>query len=387
MKKIKILFPYVEAGFGHIMPMKAIEDKFREKYADRVEIISSQFFTESGNKHLTCYQNMLGKQVRAYNRHPIIGYFATLACELFGTTLSSLGAMRLISPFAYRAGLRHMKELAPDAVISTHWVTNYYAEHQKENKPLTVMYCPDARLNKLFRYRCDLSLISMPYGYQSALRKKQYSVRNLKMTPFLIRNEAFSVEGDKRALRRRLGIPEDNFTVVLAEGGYGIGKMTKITKLLIKEKLPLTVISLCGKNQKLLRSLRQLKAQAGVTFLPLAFTDKILEYEAASDIFCGKSGNIIAEATFFGVPAIITNFSTLIEQYIGDHYINSVGSAVKEFSPRKTVKLIKEFALSPEKLSPYTEAAKAYRENFGADEAAEVIFKKLTERFPELALP
>ena len=36
MKKIRVLFPYVEAGFGHIMPMKSIDRAFRAKYGDKV---------------------------------------------------------------------------------------------------------------------------------------------------------------------------------------------------------------------------------------------------------------------------------------------------------------------------------------------------------------
>ncbi|MBQ1846593.1 MAG: hypothetical protein II135_01180 [Clostridia bacterium] len=64
MKKIRVLFPYVEAGFGHIMPMKSIDQTFRKKYGDKVEVVSSKFFTETGNPHLTKYEQMISKQVR-----------------------------------------------------------------------------------------------------------------------------------------------------------------------------------------------------------------------------------------------------------------------------------------------------------------------------------
>jgi UDP-N-acetylglucosamine:LPS N-acetylglucosamine transferase len=42
----------------------------------------------------------------------------------------------------------------------------------------------------------------------------------------------------------------------------------------------------------------------------------------ASELFCSKAGNMIAEPTFFGVPSIITGTSTSIETNIGDYYIN-----------------------------------------------------------------
>jgi len=383
LKKIRVLFPFVEAGLGHIMPMKSIVETFSKKYGDRVEVIPSKFYTETGDPHLIKYEKMLARQVRMYNGYPVIGYWATLSCEFFGATLSSLSSMRLISPFAYKAAIKHMRELQPDVVFSTHWATNYYAEHL-EKKPLTIMYCPDAQLNKLFEYHSDLNLISMPYGYEKALRKKQYDVRNMKLIPFLIRNEAFGISNDKKQLRKKIGVPENNFTVVLAEGGYGIGKMKKISELLIKEHFPLTVIPVCGKNEKLFNYFKTLEPAPEVTFRPYGYTEEILELEAASDIFCGKSGNIIAESTFFGNPSIVTNCTTLIEHNIADHYINTVGCSIKELCPKKTVELIKKFAGDPGLLEPYCEAARGYHSYFGSEAAADAIWKKITETFPDV---
>ena len=43
-KKIKVLFPFVEAGFGHIMATKSICDAFEKKYGDYCEIVRRNFF-------------------------------------------------------------------------------------------------------------------------------------------------------------------------------------------------------------------------------------------------------------------------------------------------------------------------------------------------------
>lgn len=363
--------------------MRSIIGTFSEKYGDKVDVVVSEFFTETGDRHLAKYEQMMANQVRTYNGHPAIGYLATFLCKVFGSTLSSLGSVRLVAPIAYKRGVEHMRELSPDVVFSTHWATNYYAEHL-EKKPLTVMYCPDATLNKLFEYHADLNMISMPRGYKKALGKKKYDTENMKMVPFLIRNEAFEVDPDKRSARRALGIPEENFTVLLAEGGYGIGKTEAICRILAKENVPLTVIPVCGKNDGLYRRLLALKTAENVTMKPYAFADDMFRLEAASDIFCGKSGNILAEATFFGNPTIVTNCSNMIEHDIADHYINTVGCAVKELSPEKTVDLIKEFAADRAKLEPYRRAALNYHGNFGSAAAADELWKKIVEVYPEV---
>lgn len=382
MKRIRVLFPYVEAGFGHIMPMRAIEETFRKKYGDRVEIVSSEFFKESGDRRLAAYEKMMSRFVRTCNRIPFIGLFLTRIDYIIGAWFSSLFIIRIISPRAYRRGVRHMRELQCDAVFSTHWAPNYYAEHL-EQKPLTVLYCPDAELNSLFSYRSDLTLLTTQAGYEKALREKRFQNGNLKLVPHLIRNEAFRTETDKRKIRQTLGLPQDQFTVLLCEGGYGIGRMKALCKRLIRAPYPLTVLAVCGKNEKLLRYLKTLTPAENVTFVPCGFTEEILSYHAASDVFCGKSGTIPAEATFFGNPTIVTSCASVIEEKIARYYVKAVGCAVKAFSARKAAKLLALWAAEPRRMRPYQNAAQAYHNRFGSEEAADLLWAALTDRFGE----
>lgn len=384
MKKIRVLFPFVEAGFGHIMPMKAIEETFRTKYGDRVEVVSSDFFRESGDRRLAAYEKTMSNYVRGSNHFPLYGMVTTALDYLLGPILSSLFIIRLIAPVAYRHGVKHMQELHADAVFSTHWATNYYAQHLQE-KPLTVLYCPDAELNGLFSYQSDLTLVTTKAGYEKALRKKRFQSGNLRQVPLLIRNEAFRVETDKRKARKALGLPEDKFTVLLAEGGYGIGKMHRICKKLIKSQLPLTVVAVCGKNERLFEKLKRLMPSEAVTFVPCGFLENMLSYHAASDVFCGKSGTIPAEATFFGNPTVVTGCASVIEQKIARHYIKTVGSAIPAFSVKKAVRCIERFAAAPETMRPYQQAAQAFGDQFGSEQAADLLWEQIVRRFPDAA--
>ena len=381
MKKLRILFPRVEAGYGHIVTLSALEEAFKKKYGDKFEIIDCNYFVDSGYTKLTKLGDKLVERVRRYGRHPKIGFFENIMCEFWGTRLSMFSIMELLVPGATRYGKKYMIKLNPDVLVSTHWATTYYAEKLKKEKPYTISYCPDAMMNKLFQYKADLSLISMKCGYDAAIKKRKYNEDNLKLVPFLIRNQVYSIPLDKKQNRRNLNLPEDKFTITLAEGGYGLGKMKKIVELLLKEDLPLTIIPICGKNPELLEYLKKLPKASSITYLPLGFTDKILEYEAASDLFCGKSGNMIAEPTFFGVPSIITNFNTTIELKIGKHYIDYVKCAIKEFDPERVVKLIKDFYYNPELLKPYQDAAINNHENYGADKVADLIYEEICKKF------
>lgn len=386
MDKPRVVFPYTEAGLGHIMPMNSISDEFERLYGDRVEVVRSNFFTEQGNKKLINYEKSLSENVVNYNKSPALGHFATFNMRFWGVTLSSWGAVDFIGWGALKEGIKHMEELKPDLVVSTHWATNYYAMNM-QNRPLTVMYCPDVWMNTLFRYPCDLALLSMSRGYERALKlhKIRFNEDNIKLVPFLIRKEAFEIPEDKHVVRRSLGFEEDKFTVVLADGGYGIGKIKSIVEELVERDLPINVVAVCGKNEQLYKELQLVKSKGKTNFYPIGFAKNMLEIIASADVFCGKSGGSLpAECTFFGVPIIFTHFANEIEKRISEFYLEDVGNAIKEFNVKKVCDLVEQFSQKPELLTPYREAALANKSNYGAEKSARYIFGLLCKKFPQL---
>ncbi|MDE7379770.1 MAG: hypothetical protein K2N14_01840 [Clostridia bacterium] len=390
MSKPRVVFPYTEAGLGHIMPMNSIADEFEKLYGDKVEIVRSKFFTETNDQTLINYEKKLSDSVRLYNKKPPMGFFATFNMDFWGTKLSSWGAVVCIGNGADKKGIEHMAELKPDLVVSTHWATNYYAMNMP-NRPLTAVYCPDAKINTLFRYPCDLAMISMPTGYDRALKKhkRRFNKDNLKLVPFLIRKEAFEVNTDKQYLRRKLGLDENKFTVFVADGGFGIGKAKQVCEELLKRDLPINLIAVCGKNEGLYEELKALKDKTqsaeNTVFLPFGLVDNIMELIACADVCCGKSGaSLMAEPCFFGVPQLITHYAGDIERWIGMYYIDTVGSAIKEFDIKKACDLIEKFVAYPALLQPYKEAALSQRENYGAEKCAHYLFELLCTRFPNL---
>lgn len=384
-KKPRVVFAFTEAGLGHIMPLKSIADTFEKKYGNKVEIVRSNFFTETNKKPLIKYEKFLINEVKKHNKHNWYGYMSTFFMDIFGSTLDSYAVMKWIAPKAYKEATKHVDELDCDAFVSTHWATNFYAVHSKR-KPLTLMYIPDVFLNPLFSYKCDLMLCSAKTGYDQAIKRKhRYNENNLKWVPFCIRNEAFNVSLDKKENRRKLGLDENKFTITLAEGGYGIGKMEEVCKLIIEKDLPITCIPICGKNQELYDRLSSLKQGKNAVIKPLPFTPDVFGYIASSDVFLGKSGaNMIAEPAFFGVPTIITKHATNIEQHNADYYVKYLKCALDIGKPEKIVAKLEEFLNNPELLTPYIENAKKAHDLFGSEQTADYLFNLLKTKYPEL---
>lgn len=386
MDKPRVVFPYTEAGFGHIMPLNSIADEFERLYGDKVEIIRTHFFQESGNEKLRKFEEHLTNEVVHHNKHSSYGYYATWNMEFWGIRLSSWATMTFLVMGSKKQGYKHMKELQADLVVCTHWAPNYYARHVKP-RPLTVMYCTDVEVNELFSYPCDMVMTSTAYGYEKALKKygKRFNSRNLKQVPNAIRKEAFeAVKKDKREQRIKFGLDPDKFTVLVAEGGYGIGKMEKICEIILERDLPINLIAVCGKNEQLHEKFSAMKSKGNTVFLPLGLVDDIFDYMVCADLFCGKGSSILFEVTFMGIPQIVTKYATLIERSISEYYINEVGSAIKIFNPEEVVDKIVELVANPQVLEPYRQAALSQREGYGSEKIARYIFGLLCTKFPEL---
>lgn len=385
MKKPRVVFPFTEAGMGHIMPLRSIADNFEKKYGDRVEVVRSAFFSETNNPALIKFEDKMCEFVKSQNKNTKFGFLTTFVMDLLGVRFCSWYVMKTYVRGAYKAAVEHMRELQPDMVVTSHWATNYYVATTPQLNCLSVMYCPDAHINPLFAYKTDLTMVSMKTGYDKAKAKyKRYNDDNLKLVPFCIRPEAYGVPKDKAGNRKALGLPEDKFTIVLAEGGYGIGKMKDVCEEVIRRNLDVTLVPVCGKNEQLYEYFKSLKVGDKTVFKPQGFCTQMLEFIASADLFCGKSGNIIAEPTFFGVPSIITKHATNIEKIIASYYVDEIGCAINLFKTDKIVDKIEQFLNNPEELKTLANNAKKNENNYGSEKTADYIFELLCKKFPHL---
>lgn len=382
--KPRILFPYIEAGSGHIMPMHAFVDTFRKKYGDEFEIIESDFYKEDKDKDLLAYERFFCDFVRRSARHPFVGYFSCYASRSFPIRYVSWSMMRIFGWKSYKKCIQKMKDFNADVVFSTHWATNYYAMKLKP-RPITIQYCPDCTLNPLFSYPNDLNIISTEVGLQKGLKNRhRFNSDNLKKSSFLIRPHVFSIPMDRYENRRNLGLPEHKFTVMIMEGGYGVGHMRKLCKELAQSDLELTIVAACGKSKENFEYINQLKTKPNVTLIPLKETERVLEYMASCDMFIAKSGaSSMAEPTFFGHLVIAATISTTVEKDIARYYSEDVGNAIVCTNTKKILTYIKDFAKYPEKLKPYEEAALKEHARFGAEPVVDLVYQTIQEKLAE----
>lgn len=375
--KPRVVFPFVEAGMGHIAPMRAIVNKFKELYGDKVTVIESKFFSEGNNEDMILLEQRMCKSVIDSNKHNLLGFMTTGAMYMFGARISNKMSLKGLRKEAIKPAIEHMEELNADVVFSTHYSTNYFASKCKK-PPISLLYCPDTKLYPIYNYKSDMTFVPTQAGYNEALKKykRRYNKQNLSCVPMAIREEAYGLNCTKAQAKSNLGLDENKFTVVLMDGGYGIGHTEAICKEVLQQDLPVNLVPICGKNTELYNEMTTWHQGTNCNFCPVGFTDKVLEYLLAADLFCGKSGaNTFAEACFLGVPQIITQYASGVEKLNGEYYTNDIKTAFKIFEPHKVADKIAEILDNPEILEPLRLNAEAQRENYGTNRTARLIYE------------
>ena len=376
-RRPRILFPFIEAGKGHVTPEAAVMKVFKEKYGDVTEVVESRFYSETGNEDMMRTENLFAKAVQLQNKNHVLSLLCRIGNFLAGDTFAMyvLMAMTISGRRSIKPAKAHLEELDADVIFSTHWSVPFYISKSKKPHPYTIMFCPDVHSNGMFNVDCNLFLMPMKEGHERILKTRMYAGGNSAKVTFPIREEAYQFIGKREELRQSLGIPDDEFVVTLCDGGYGMANLEKTLKHLLESKQKMTLIALCGTNTALYERLSVLKAPENITLLPQAFTPRVLEFLALSDLFVGKSGaNSMAEPAFFGVPIIVTKCITYIERHIKDHYVKELGGALFIPSPKRAAKKILDFAAHPEKLTPFKNALEGFREECGAEEMADMIY-------------
>jgi 1,2-diacylglycerol 3-beta-galactosyltransferase len=200
----------------------------------------------------------------------------------------------------------------PDVVLSVHPLLNHIA-HQailKCGRPRALMTVitdlVDFHRGWTFS-RADLVVAPTELARKVALRRRVPADRiKLLGLPVDLRFRP-PAPGEKRALRRRYGLDEARFTVLVMGGAAGIGNLIKQVRVLAWEPHQWQVIAICGRNEKL-RS-RLARVRFATPTLVLGFVENMPELMRASDVVVTKAGpGAIAEALATGVPVLVTGF-------------------------------------------------------------------------------
>lgn len=385
-KKPKVVFTFVEAGLGHIIPASAMYQAFNSKYGDKCEVVKSYIFSESKSEKV----NKMGTELSTHTKRAMKNKLYN-KLEGLSYLLSSKITLKFLDRhfrYAHEPFFEDLKALNPDLIVSTYYKPSHLANLSNQKgltNTLIATYTPDPYVYPAWDRRCDLFMVNNHLAYATAL-KKGFSKEIVKQVPFVFNSNVVGLSEDREQVRKSLGIDNDKYTVLFTNGAYGAKNTLEIFKRLVRENLDINLIVVCGKNQKLLSVVNAVKEQGGLKTKVhvVGFTERLADYIRASNVVIGKSGmNTPMECIYLKTPMIICSEASRLEELTTKFFLEE-NLVVKQTSPKKIVRLVKELSNGLNLFSDEYENFEKYSNPYGAERCADELYKLLKTRFPEL---
>jgi 1,2-diacylglycerol 3-beta-galactosyltransferase len=252
-------------------------------------------------------------------------------------TRATFAAIRAVfGPAVRKVMAQLLAQHDPDVVLSVHPLLNHVAHQaiRRGSRPRALMTVitdlVDFHRGWTFS-QADLVVAPTERARKVALSRRVPADRvKLLGLPVDLRFRP-PAPGEKQALRRRFGLDERRFTILLIGGAAGVGNLAAQVRALAMDRQPWQLCVICGRNEKLRRRIYELEAMTPM--LVLGFVDYMPELMRACDVVVTKAGpGAIAESLATGLPLVITGFLPGQESPNVDFVVES---GIGAFAPRE----------------------------------------------------
>ena len=326
MIKPHIFISYTNTGAGHSTPALAIAQRIEELHPNKFKITTSNFFEDAGeikfNRYIEKSWNFLLKNPKITQIIIIIGRVLYFLTPYY---------MRVCQAKARRTSMNYIKMVNPDLIFTTHFFTQVVAIDARKkftmDYPLVTLNPDTFETFPQWDRRGESFLVCSELAKKSAL-KLGHKESTIKIVPQALRKEFYVVEkNDPKELRKQHNLRPGVFTILMSDGGQGIGKMYKSICALLKMDVPLNIIAICGKNEKLCKKLLKLQQKtivknSPIQFLIMGFADSMTPFIQMSDLFIGKSGPAtMVECLKMDLPVLVVYSANSAERKTANFFV------------------------------------------------------------------
>lgn len=300
----KILFLFSDTGGGHRSAAEAIIEAIDLEYQDQLVCEMVDIFKEYAPPPLQKMPDLYPKMVR-------IPQVWGMGYNMSNGRLKVKAIAKTAWPYVRNAFIRIAKDHPSDLVVSVHPLANTGMLNaiQGSHIPfITVVTDLVSTHAAWFDPRADLCLVPTEEARQRAIKAKM-DPSKVVVVGLPVANRFCQPMGDPIELRRRFGWPRNNTTVLLVGGGEGMGPIEKTAEAIATAKLPITLIVITGRNQKLQEQLERKAAQWPIPVFVYGFVHEMPGFMQAADVLITKAGpGTISEALNAGLPIIMYSY-------------------------------------------------------------------------------
>lgn len=367
-RKPHIVFYFSDTGGGHRSAAEAIIEAINIEYKNKVTTEMVDFFKDYAPRPFNRVGDMYPYMVKAPH----------LWSASFRATDGRTQARAITTtmwPLARQAAKTLVKSHPADLIVTVHPFANSFALRALgRDRPPFINVVTDMVTTHALWYdnRADLILVPTETARQRAIKYKM-PPEKVCVVGLPVADKYCKPKGRKSTLRKKLGWTTDKPIVLLVGGGEGMGPLAKTAFEIDASGLALSLVVVCGRNQKLKATLEAYKWE-NPAFI-YGFTREMPDFMRASDFIVTKAGpGTIAEALNAELPIIL--YSKLPGQEDGNvTFIQEEGAGVWAPTPQEVVRALTRWISRPAERQKVVENCR----RAGRPEAARTIAKKIGE--------
>jgi len=365
-KKPHIVFYFSDTGGGHRSAAEAIIEAINIEYKKKVTTEMVDFFKDYAPRPFNRVGDMYPYMVKA----PQLWSASFHATD--GRT-QARAITATIWPLARHAAKELVKEHPADLIVTVHPFANTFAlKALGKDRPPFINVVTDMVTTHALWYdkRADLTLVPTETARKRAIKYKM-PAEKVKVVGLPVADKYCKPKGRKSAQRKKLGWTLDKPIVLMVGGGDGMGPLAKTAFEIDASGLDLSLVIVCGRNQKLKQTLEA--HEWGNPVFIYGFSKQMPDFMRASDFIVTKAGpGTVAEALNAELPIIL--YSKLPGQEDGNvTFVEEEGAGVWAPEPREVVRTLTRWISRPEERKQVIENCR----RAGKPEAARTIAREI----------
>ena len=369
-----ILIVYATAGIGHKKAAIAVKKAYDEmKLPDtEVTLIDALDYTNNFFKwaYLQAYLLMVNKLPTFWG----LSYYLT---DMPFVDLFVSYIRRLNNWINSKKLVNYILDTKPDVIISTHFFGSEVIADLKQkslvlSKLVTVI--TDYRPHAWWLAEGTDAYIVASEDTRRDLEKRKIDPAKIEVMGIPI-EPIFSKSLDRPKIFKETALRDDLFTILVIGGGFGVGPIEGIVKVIAEIDKNLQTVVVCGHNEELVRKIQSLKDERNLNMKVLGFIDNVYEYMDISDILISKSGGItVSESLAKEIPLVV--ISPILGQETGNCAFlvrNNAAVKVKRLEDLKAA--LEGLMADPVKLDRMKDSIKLIRKPYAARDAAKFAYE------------
>ncbi len=370
----RILILSIKAGAGHLRAAQALEAAFAEEHPE-VEVRHVETLEHTNAAFRKSFTRVYGELVK--HLPSVWGMiYERMERKAVDSKMKRLAA--LVDRLNARPLLKQVEAFAPDRIVCTHYLpAELLGRRRRKGKldaPLFVTLT-DYDIHTMWIQAGVDGYFVATDEMAHALRAKGVGDATVDVTGIPILPVFAARYPGRAAMRERLGLRPEPPTVLVAAGGFGMGKLDATVASLADAADDAQLLAIAGRNEKLEARLRAVAATRPGRIVPFGFVDNMHELMAASDFAVTKCGGLTSsECLAMGLPMVIIHPIPGQEERNADFLLER-GVAVRANSPAHLAYKVGRLLADPARLAVMSAAARRCAKPRAAYDVAERVMR------------